>query len=137
MKKYIKILCIILVVFLLGFINVFYQNNNLTFLSSKDKEELMEILNIKEADSFYPIRKKWSSTGFHGSDPNYYEIVFEISIEDYERNKLNYQEISYYEVLIDCHYKEKKDKNTYTCILRVSNLYNEELFDKLDEKFME
>ena len=130
-EKYIKILCLVLGVFLLGVINAFYKNNNLIFLSSKDKEELMEILKIEEADSFYPIRKKRCSTGFHGSDPNYYEIIFEISIKDYEKNKLNYQEISYYEVLIDCHYKEKKDKNTYTCILRVSDFCNEELFYRL------
>lgn len=132
MKKNIKILCLVFFVFILGFINIFYENNNLIFLSSKDKKELMEILEIEEADSFYPIRKKWCSTGFHGSDPNYYEIIFEISIKDYEKNKLNYSEESYYEVFIDCRYKEKKDKNTYTCILRVSEIYNEELFNKLD-----
>ncbi len=126
-----KNICIVLFAFLLVVINVFYNNNNLIFLSLEDKKELMKILEIEDADSFHPICKKRSRSGFHGGDPKYYEVTFEISVEDYEKNNLNYYEISYYEVLVDCYYKEKKDNNTYICILRASNFYNKELFNKL------
>lgn len=133
MKENVKIICIIIIFILLWFIIIFFNYNNLVFLSSKDEKELMELLQIEEAESFTPIRMKRCSTGFHGSDPDYYEVKFEISTQDYEKNHLNYQETSYYEVLIDCQHKEKKDENTYTCILRVSEMNNKELFNKLSE----
>lgn len=129
-KKFLKIIVILFIVIVLVVINIFYKNNNLKFLSLENKNKLMSILEINEAQSFYPIYKKYNG-GFHGSDPNYYEIKFEISIEDYEKNNLNYKEESYYDVLIDCRYKEKKDENTYICILRASNLQNRELYDQV------
>ena len=36
-------------------------------------------------------------------------------------------------MLIECKYKEAKDKNTYICIRRVSEMYNKELFEKIKE----
>jgi len=132
MKKFIKKICIILLILILAFSIVFYKNNNLTFLSIEDKNKLMTILEIENSESFNPIYKKFNG-GFHGSDPDYYEIKFEISIEDYEKNNLVYYEESYYDILTDCHYKEKKSENTYTCVLRVSNIQNKELFDKIRE----
>ena len=109
MKENVKIICIIIIFILLWFIIIFFNYNNLVFLSSKDEKELMGLLQIEEAESFTPIRMKRCSTGFHGSDPDYYEV------------------------LIDCQHKEKKDENTYTCILRVSEMNNKELFNKLSE----
>lgn len=109
---------------------IYYSNNNLKFISEEDKTRLMHVLEIHEANSFYPIYKKYSH-GFHGSDPDYYEIKFEISIEDFEKNDLVYYEEAYYETLVDCHYKERKDDTTYTCIVKASNRDNQELFEKI------
>lgn len=128
MKKFLfAIVGIILLVILIQF-GIYYSNNNLKYISEENKIKLMNILEINESDSFNPIYKKYNS-GFHGSDPDYYEIKFEISIDDYEKNDLVYYEDSTYEVLVDCHYKEKKDDTNYTCIVRVSNVHNKELFD--------
>ena len=90
MKENVKIICIIIIFILLWFIIIFFNYNNLVFLSSKDEKELMELLQIEEAESFTPIRMKRCSTGFHGSDPDYYEVKFEISTQDYEKNHLNF-----------------------------------------------
>ena len=55
----------------------------------------------------------------YGSDENYYEVKYEISVEDYEMNDLKYGEESFYDVYMDCRYKEKKDNITYTCIRKI------------------
>ncbi len=91
----------------------------------------MELLEIKEAETFTPINVKFNSD-FRG-DGEYYEIKFEISKDDYNKNNLEYNEESYYDMLIECKYKETKDENTYICIRRVSEMYNEELFEKIRE----
>ena len=130
MKKLLFIIVgIILLVIVIQF-SIYYSNNNLKYISEENKIKLMNVLGINESSTFDPIYKKYNS-GFHGSDPDYYEIKFEISIEDYKKNDLVYYEDSTYEVLVDCHYKEKKDDTTYTCIVRVSNVHNEKLFDNI------
>lgn len=132
MKKILfAIIGIILIVIITQF-SIYYSNNNLKYISDENKIKLMNVLEINEADSFNPIYKKYNS-GFHGSDPDYYEIKYEISIEDYEKNDLVYYEDSTYEVLVDCHYKEKKDDTTYICIVRASNVHNKELFDNISD----
>ena len=130
MKKFLfAIVGIILLVILIQF-SIYYSNNNLKYISEENKIKLMNVLGINESSTFNPIYKKYNS-GFHGSDPDYYEIKFEISIEDYKKNDLVYYEDSTYEVLVDCHYKEKKDDSTYICIVRASNVHNKELFDNI------
>lgn len=132
MKKILfAIIGIILIVIITQF-SIYYSNNNLKYISDENKIKLMNVLEINEADSFNPIYKKYNS-GFHGSDPDYYEIKYEISIEDYKKNDLVYYEDSTYEVLVDCHYKEKKDDTTYICIVRASNVHNKELFDNISD----
>ena len=69
----------------------------------------------------------------YGSDENYYEVKYEISVEDYEMNDLKYGEESFYDVYMDCRYKEKKDNITYTCIRRVSKIGNKELYKKISD----
>lgn len=130
MKKILFVIIgIVLIAIIIQFSN-YYSNNNLKYISDENKIKLMNVLEINEADSFNPIYKKYNS-GFHGSDPDYYEVKYEISIEDYEKNDLVYYEDSTYEVLVDCHYKEKKDDTTYICIVRASNVHNKELFNKI------
>lgn len=118
MKKIIKWIIIFLIVILIILIDSIYKKHNLMFISNNDKESLMEILEINESESFVPIYI-YSHSGFHDIQ-GCYEIKFEISIQDYENNNLNYNEESYYEELADCTHKELKDDSTYICILRRS-----------------
>ena len=130
MKKFLFVIVGIILIIILVQFSIYYSNNNLKYISEENKIKLMNVLNISDSSTFNPIYKKYRS-GFHGSDPDYYEIKFEISIEDYEKNDLVYYEESTYEVLVDCHYKEKKNDTTYTCIVKASNVQNKELFDKI------
>lgn len=129
MRKSLWIIIALILIAIIYCLSIWYYNNNLRFISESDKTKLMNILDITEANSFEPIYRKYSS-GLHGSDPNVYEVKFEISIEDFEKNDLVYYEEPY-EVLVDCHYKEKKDNTTYTCIVKASDIQNEELFNKI------
>lgn len=120
MKKKIILTFILIIIILLS--NFWYNKNNLIFISEENKKELMNVLEIDDAPSFKPISKKSEFLGF-GSDPNCYELKFEISIEDYEKNKLNYEDIKNENDIpeIDIHYKMKKDDSTYICVVRTSN----------------
>lgn len=97
--------------------------------NTDDKQAIMDILEIKNSETFKLIEVR-RSFELQSNDGSYYEIKFEISAYDYENNKLNYSEEPYTE-LLECSYKELKDENTYMCIRRISNLYNEELYNKI------
>lgn len=122
MKNIIKIVLIIFFIILFVVLYIIYDRNNLVFTSEENKKELMNVLEIQDALSFKPISKKSEFLGF-GSGPNCYELKFEISIEDYERNKLNYKDIKNENDIpeIDIRYKMKKDDSTYICVVRTSN----------------
>lgn len=69
-----------------------------------------------------------------GSDDKYYEIKYEISVDDYEKNDLNYGDESYCMALMDFWYKEKKDNTTYTCIRRISKIgKNKEIYQRIND----
>lgn len=124
-KEVIKIIVLILVFLTLAGIVIVYDYKK----DMANKQAIMDILEIKDSKTFTLIYVK-KSFEFQSNDGSYYEIRFEISTEDYENNKLHYNEESYTEVL-ECNYKEKKDENTYTCIKRISNIYSEELYKKI------
>lgn len=132
-KKIIILLSIILFITVLT-LRIFFNRNNLIFISEENKKELMSILEIQDATSFKPISKNSEFLGF-GSSPNCYKLKFEISKEDYEKNNLNYRdmkdEIDIPE--IDIHYKLKKDDTTYICVVRTSdqNDYTKILYNKI------
>ncbi len=126
-KQIIKSIIAILFALLIVSLIIVYSNNK--FIANR--ESLMELLEIKEAETFTPINVNLNSD-FRG-DGEYYEIKFEISKADYNKNNLEYNEESYYDMLIECKYKEAKDENTYICIRRVSEMYNKELFEKIKE----
>ncbi len=126
-KQIIKSVIAIIFVLLIASLLIVYSNSN--FMVKREK--LMELLEIKEAETFNPIYVKYNSD-LQG-DGKYYEIKFEISKDDYNKNILEYNEESYYDILIECQYKETKDENTYICIKRVSEMYNKDLFEKIRE----
>lgn len=96
-------------------------------ISEDTKKELLELLEIEDAPSFKFIHKKRISTY---SDFNCYELKFKISKEDYEKNELKYGE-AWQEIYFACHYIEKESKDTYTCVVRFTDLYNEEFYERL------
>ena len=124
-KDIVKIMVVILVfLILVSIILLYIYEKNID-----DKQAIMDILEIKNSETFKLIEVR-RSFELQSNDGSYYEIKFEISAYDYENNKLNYSEEPYTE-LLECSYKELKDENTYMCIRRISNLYNEELYNKI------
>lgn len=124
-KDIVKIIVVILVFLILVSIILLYIYEK----NTDDKQAIMDILEIKNSETFKLIEVR-RSFELQSNDGSYYEIKFEISAYDYENNKLNYSEEPYTE-LLECSYKELKDENTYMCIRRISNLYNEELYNKI------
>ena len=124
-KDIVKIMVVILVFLILASIILLYIYEK----NTDDKQAIMDILEIKNSETFKLIEVR-RSFELQSNDGSYYEIKFEISAYDYENNKLNYSEEPYTE-LLECSYKELKDENTYMCIRRISNLYNEELYNKI------
>ena len=124
-KDIVKIIVVILACIILASIILLYIYEK----NTDDKQAIMDILEIKDAGTFKLIYVK-PSFELQTNDGSYYEIKFEISLYDYKNNNLNYSEEPYTE-LLECSYKELKDENTYMCIRRISNLYNEELYDKI------
>lgn len=124
-KEIVKIMVVILVFLILVSIILLYIYEK----NTDDKQAIMDILEIKNSETFKLIDVR-RSFELQSNDGSYYEIKFEISAYDYENNKLNYSEEPYTE-LLECSYKELKDENTYMCIRRISNLYNEELYNKI------
>lgn len=120
MKNKIILIFILIIIILLS--NFWYNKNNLILISEENKKELMSVLEIEDAPSFKPISKNSQYLGF-GSGPNCYELKFEISIEDYEKNNLSYNDIKDENDIpeIDINYKMKKDSTTYICVVRTSN----------------
>lgn len=132
-KKIILLLSIILFITLLT-LRVFFNINNLIFISEENKKELMNVLEIQDAPSFKLISKNNHYLGF-GSTPNCYKLKFEISIEDYDKNNLKYEDVDNENdiPLIDIHYKLQKDEDTYICIVKTSdqNEHTKILYNKI------
>ena len=132
-KKIILLLSIILFITLLT-LRVFFNINNLIFISEENKKELMNVLEIQDAPSFKLISKNNHYLGF-GSTPNCYKLKFEISIEDYDKNNLKYEDVDNENdiPLIDIHYKMQKDEDTYICIVKTSdqNEHTKILYNKI------
>ena len=93
-KQIIKSVIAIIFVLLIASLLIVYSNSN--FMVKREK--LMELLEIKEAGTFNPIYVKYNSD-LQG-DGKYYEIKFEISKDDYNKNILEYKNNSLYKGLI-------------------------------------
>lgn len=104
-----------------------FINSHCYDISEHTKKELLELLEIEDAPSFKYIHTKYVSTYSHF---DCYELKFKISKEDYEKNELKYGE-AWQECLFDCDYIEKENSDTYTCVVRRTDLYNEEFYKRL------
>ena len=99
-------------------------------ISTEDKQELMLLLGIEKADSFSPISISKVDLGW-GDTSECYVLKFEISIEDYDKNALNYKDMDTTEISLN--WKEKKDEKTYICYVREweYNEYRKDLFNEM------
>ena len=101
---------IIIIVFLI--LLIFQLDNKNIILDEEDKNELLSILEINNAPSFKFISIDKVDFGF-GNNTQCYTLNFEISVDDYNKNNLNYQDGESAEVA--CKYKVMKDEKTYIC----------------------
>ena len=127
-------LLITILIYILGVIMIMLiiGNNKKINILNEDRQELMLVLHIENSSTFLPISISTADLGF-GDTSECYILKFEMSIEDYNVNSLNYNDIDTTEISLN--WKEKKDEQTYICYVREWE-YNEnrkELFNKLKE----
>lgn len=132
MKKNLKIFLFIIILIVFILVIAYSRKNILINISSEDREDLMKLLNINNSSSFLPISINKVDLGF-GDTTGCYTLKFEISIEDYNNNKLNYNNSETPEVSLK--WKEQKDEKTYICYIREweYNEYRVDLFNELQE----
>jgi len=134
-KKILTCIFIILIIFLLIFIH--WNVRNKQKISYEATQKLMQLLYIENSSSFLPISINTVDLGF-GDTTECYVLKFEISIEDYNENSLDYNDIDTTENSLN--WKEKKDEQTYICYVREweENEHRKDLFNelkKLKEKY--
>lgn len=131
MKKKLIITMLVLV-FVIILIILIMNNNKKMNILEEDKQELMLLLGIENSSSFLPISVSTVNLGF-GDTSECYILKFEMSIEDYNANSLNYKDIDTTEISLN--WKEKVDDVNYICYVREweYNEYRKDLFNKLKE----
>lgn len=132
MKKKVLIIIPIILIIAIFTILIIRDIKNKTEVFIANRQELMKVLGINNSETFLPISIKRVSLGF-GDTTECYLLKFKISIEDYNKNSLQYKDIDTTEVSLN--WKEKKDEKTYICYVREweYNDYRKELFNKLKE----
>ncbi len=132
MKKKVLIIIPIILIIAIFTILIIRDIKNKTEVFVANRQELMKVLGINNSETFLPISIKRVSLGF-GDTTECYLLKFKISIEDYNKNSLQYKDIDTTEV--SSNWKEKKDEKTYICYVREweYNDYRKELFNKLKE----
>lgn len=131
MKKKLIITMLVLV-FVIILIILIMNNNKKMNILEEDKQELMLLLGIENSSTFLPISVSTVNLGF-GDTSECYILKFEMSIEDYNANSLNYKDIDTTETSLN--WKEKIDDENYICYVREweYNEYRKDLFNKLKE----
>lgn len=127
---------IILIIFVVILIILLINNNKTINMLEEDKQELMSVLGIEDSSSFLPISIKPVKLDWKHSSSECYILKFEISIEDYNKNSLNYKDNDTSEVSIN--WKEKKGEQSYICYVREErfNSYRKELYNELRKLYI-
>lgn len=125
-KKFLLLASVVIIIIILFIIklNTWYSKNNLKFISEDMKEQIIEWLNIDKeySNSLELISANQVSAGLSSHD-KYCEIIFKISKEEYENNKLNYtQNFDSPEMIL----KGKKEygNDYYMCCIRYQIILN-------------
>lgn len=124
-----KIFIIVSIILLIVIFIIIFGNKPVK-LSDEDKNELMTVLGIEDAPSFEFISINKENLGF-GDGTDCYTLKFKLSVEDYNKNNLNYKEGESAELA--CNFKVKKDDNTYICSVREWEYYIENRKPVYDE----
>lgn len=130
MKKKAIILVSLIIVIVIFIILIIGNNKKIKNITEEDKQSLMSVLGIENSSSFLPISISTEILGL-GEGASCYRLKFEMSIEDYNANSLNYKDIDTTEISLN--WKEKKDEQTYICYVREweYNEYRRDLFNEL------
>lgn len=122
MKKRSIIIVSVIVVFLLIGVFIIFRPKAV-ILEEEEKKELLSVLDIQDAQSFKFLSIDREDLGF-GDNTDCYTLKFELSIEDYHKNNLNYKDGESAELA--CNFKIKKDNSTYICSVREWEYHTEE-----------
>lgn len=139
LKYLILTIIIIPIILIVAFYSWFFYeaskiNINEQAFTEEMKSELMTVAGIKESMSFKPINLRLLD-GVGPSYYNSYELEFEISKEDYEKNNLSYGIDGDYDSLTDASKMGKKNKNTYICHLKYTKPVNEDKYVILENVY--
>ncbi len=114
----IAIISIIIVLFVDYRLDLWYSQNNLKFISENMKEQIINWLGLYKTytNSLELISaNSFSDLSSHGKNR---ELIFKISKEEYEKNKLEYmQDFDSPEMTLKG--KKEYDDNNYICIIRI------------------
>ena len=137
-KVKISLIIILFILIIVGtiIIEVFNENNNLKDISEETRIEIMKIVGIEESQSFKPIYLKTYIADFRDNSTNGYELKYEISKEDFEKNNLHYEKSSIYDALTDASKCEEKDSETFVCHIKRTPLYNKEICEKFKKIYI-
>lgn len=124
-KVYIISSIIVLIIILM-----IVSSNKSVQLTDEDRNELMSVLGIEDAQSFKFLSINREDLGF-GDGTDCYTLKFEISTEDYNRNNLYYNDGE--SAALSDSFKIKKNDNTYTCSVREWEHYIEKRKPIYDE----
>lgn len=137
-KVKISLIIILFILIIVGtiIIEVFNENNNLKDISEETRIEIMKLVGIEESQSFKPIYLKTYIADFRDNSTNGYELKYEISKEDFEKNNLHYEKSSIYYALTDASKCEEKDSETFVCHIKRTPLYNKEICEKFKKIYI-
>ncbi len=119
-----NIIAIISIIFTL-LLDYWYYQNNLKFISEPTKEQ---IVNWLELDKAYTNSLELISE--HQIPDGYRELIFKISKEEYEKNKLNYSEY-FYSPEMTLKARKEYDNNNYICIIKMHKFEKEYEYNTL------
>lgn len=137
-KVKISLIIILFILIIVGtiIIEIFNENNNLKNISEETRIEIMKLVGIEESQSFKPICLKTYIADFRDNSTNGYELKYEISKEDFEKNNLHYEKASIYGALTDASKCEEKDSETFVCHIKRTPMYNKEICEKFKKIYI-
>lgn len=115
----IAVIIILTILFIDYKLDFWYSQNNLKFISESMEEQIINWLELDKTytNSLKLISAHNVSAGFSSHD-KYRELIFKISKEEYEKNKLNYmQDFDSPDMTLKG--KKEYDDNSYLCIIRI------------------
>lgn len=136
MKKKFITLAIVIIIIIIVFViklNAWYSKNNLKFISEGMKEQIIDWLNMEKeySNSLELISVNQVSAGLSSHD-KYCELIFKISKEEYEKNKLNYTK-NFDSPEMTLKGKKEYGNDYYMCLIRYQIIVNNDEYHILSD----